>query len=76
MTTDAIRPSRTGSPSPDRLSGWWGDWFETDDWIASIQDVLRRRGPQQSSGLLQALQVEAQKSGGSLPVTSQPPTST
>ena len=49
------------------------DWLETDDWIASLQDLLRRRGPQRVSGLLQAIQIEAQKAGVPLPVTSQTP---
>ena len=49
------------------------DWLETDDWIGSLQDLLRRRGPQRVSGLLQVLQIEAQKAGVPLPVTSQTP---
>ena len=50
---DGVRAPETPNP-PDTLSP--EDWLETDDWIASLQDVLRRRGPQRVSGLLQALQ--------------------
>ena len=67
MTTDAT----PGDASAQSLSP--EDWLETDDWIGSLQDVLRRRGPHRVSSLLQALQIEAQKNGVSLPVTSQTP---
>ena len=67
---DGVRAPGDSHP-PDTLSP--DDWLETDDWIASLQDVLRRRGPQRVSGLLQALQIEAQKAGVRLPVTSQTP---
>ena len=56
---------------PDGLSA--DDWLEAEDWITSLQDLLRRRGPTRVSGLLQALQIEAQKAGVQLPVTSQTP---
>ena len=49
------------------------DWLETHDWIDSLRDVARRRGPERVSRLLQALQIEAQRSGIRLPVTSQTP---
>ena len=49
------------------------DWLETNDWIDSLRDVARRRGPERVSRLLQALQIEAQRSGIRLPVTSQTP---
>ena len=75
MATDATGAHTIVSPdalsAPGNLSP--EDWLETDDWIASLQDVLRRRGPQRVSGLLQALQIEAQKAGVPLPVTSQTP---
>ena len=49
------------------------DWLETQDWIESLRDVTRRRGPERVSRLLQALQIEAQRAGIRLPVTSQTP---
>lgn len=49
------------------------DWLETNDWIDSLRDVARRRGPERVSRLLQTLQIEAQRSGIRLPVTSQTP---
>ena len=49
------------------------DWLETNDWIDSLRDVARRRGPDRVSRLLQTLQIEAQRSGIRLPVTSQTP---
>ena len=69
----------TTSESPWRSalarSGFDGsdDWLETHDWIDSLRDVARRRGPERVSRLLQALQIEAQRSGIRLPVTSQTP---
>ena len=58
-----------------RVSGATGadDWLETNDWIDSLRDVARRRGPERVSRLLQTLQIEAQRSGIRLPVTSQTP---
>ena len=49
------------------------DWLETQDWIESLRDVTRRRGPERVSRLLQSLQIEAQRTGIRLPVTSQTP---
>ncbi len=49
------------------------DWLETNDWVDSLRDVARRRGPERVSRLLQTLQIEAQRSGIRLPVTSQTP---
>ena len=49
------------------------DWLETQDWIESLRDVTRRRGPERVSRLLQAVQIEAQRAGIRLPVTSQTP---
>ena len=49
------------------------DWLETHDWIDSLRDVARRRGPERVSRLLQSLQIEAQRAGIRLPVTSQTP---
>ena len=49
------------------------DWLETNDWIDSLRDIARRRGPERVSRLLQTLQIEAQRSGIRLPVTSQTP---
>ena len=70
----------TTSESPwqtalERVRGTAGadDWLETNDWIDSLRDVARRRGPERVSRLLQTLQIEAQRSGIRLPVTSQTP---
>ena len=49
------------------------DWLETQDWVESLHDVLRARGPDRVSRLLQALQIDAQKHGVPLPVTSRTP---
>jgi len=49
------------------------DWVETQDWVDSLRDVLRSGGPVRVSRLLQQLQIEAQKTGVPLPVTSQTP---
>ena len=49
------------------------DDLEMRDWVASLRDVMRRAGPGRVSDLLRALQIEAQKSGAGLPVTSTTP---
>jgi len=49
------------------------DRLETVDWIESLRDVLRRAGPGRASELLRSLQIEAQKFGAGLPVTSTTP---
>jgi pyruvate dehydrogenase E1 component len=49
------------------------DWIETQEWVDSLRDVLRSGGPARVSRLLQQLQIEAQKTGVPLPVTSQTP---
>ena len=49
------------------------DWVETQEWVDSLRDVLRSGGPARVSRLLQQLQIEAQKTGVPLPVTSQTP---
>ncbi len=46
---------------------------ETRDWIESLRDVLRRGGPSRAGDILRALQIEAQKSGAGLAVTSTTP---
>ncbi|MSQ42024.1 MAG: pyruvate dehydrogenase (acetyl-transferring), homodimeric type [Dehalococcoidia bacterium] len=47
--------------------------LETQDWIAALNDVMRRGGPERVTRLLKELQIHAQKSGAPLPVTSQTP---
>jgi len=47
--------------------------LETQDWIASLRDVLALSGPDRVRDLLRALQIEAQRRGIVLPVTSQTP---
>ena len=49
------------------------DVLETRDWIESLQDVLRRRGPERARDLLRSLQIEAQRLRVPLPVTSRTP---
>ena len=49
------------------------DWIETQEWVDSLRDVLRGGGAARVSRLLQQLQIEAQKNGVPLPVTSQTP---
>ena len=64
MSTDA----RTLDGAASRL-----DDLETRDWVESLRDVMRRAGPDRVSDLLRILQIEAQKSGAGLPVTSTTP---
>ncbi|MEX0683833.1 MAG: pyruvate dehydrogenase (acetyl-transferring), homodimeric type [Dehalococcoidia bacterium] len=49
------------------------DWVETQEWIDALRDVARSRGPDRASGLLEALQIAAQRMGVPLPVTSRTP---
>ena len=49
------------------------DWVDTQEWVDSLRDVVRTRGTARASRLLQALQIEAQRSGVQLPVTSRTP---
>ena len=64
MTTDKL-PARDTAESPD--------WVDTQDWVASLRAVVRSRGADRASRLLQALQIEAQRTGVPLPVTSRTP---
>jgi len=47
--------------------------LETQDWIRSLRDVLAVSGPDRVNDLLRELQIEAQRRGVVLPVTSQTP---
>src|SRR3989304_3584493 len=49
------------------------DWVETQEWIDALRDVARSRGPERASGLLESLQIAAQRLGVLLPVTSRTP---
>ncbi len=49
------------------------DVLETRDWLESLDDVRRLRGPDRVAGLLSELQQHAQKCGIKLPVTSVTP---
>ena len=49
------------------------DWVDSQEWIDSLREVVRTRGTARASRLLQALQIEAQRSGVQLPVTSRTP---
>ena len=46
---------------------------ETQDWLLSLDDVLRLRGPDRVRSLLRDLQIHAQREGVELPVTSVTP---
>jgi pyruvate dehydrogenase E1 component len=46
---------------------------ETQDWLLSLEDVLRLRGPDRVRSLLRDLQIYAQKEGVELPMTSVTP---
>jgi pyruvate dehydrogenase E1 component len=69
MSTNA-RPISDGTPLDAPQAQ---DWVETQEWVDSLRDVLRSGGPARVSRLLQQLQIEAQKNGVPLPVTSQTP---
>src|SRR6266542_2956699 len=49
------------------------DWVETQEWVDALRDVARSRGPERASGLLESLQIAAQRLGVPLPVTSRTP---
>ena len=49
------------------------DWVETQEWIAALRDVTRSRGADRAHGLLETLQIAAQRLGVTLPVTSRTP---
>ncbi len=71
MTID-VDPShpKQGQPTHNQTDI---DNLETQDWIESLRDVLRRAGQARASEILSALQIEAQRSGAGLPVTSTTP---
>ena len=47
--------------------------LETEDWLKSLRDVQRNQGDKRASEILSRLQLDAQRSGVQLPVTSQTP---
>jgi len=49
------------------------DWVETREWAEALRDVVRSSGAGRASLLLQELQVDAQRYGVPLPVTSRTP---
>ena len=49
------------------------DGLEQRDWLDSLRDFMRRNGPGRAGELLRALQIEAQRAGAGLPVTSVTP---
>ncbi len=49
------------------------DWVETREWTEALRDVVRSSGAARASRLLQALQIDAQRAGIPLPVTSRTP---
>src|SRR3990172_12458024 len=66
-----MRQIQNGQDAPDLAE--IPDWIETQEWIDALRDVARSRGPDRASGLLQALQIAAQRLGVPLPVTSRTP---
>jgi pyruvate dehydrogenase E1 component len=76
MTIDTPPPELDETPSSN-LDGVSTvdepDWVDTQEWVDSLRDVIRTRGAARTSRLLQALQIEAQRAGIPLPVTSQTP---
>ncbi|MCK9486488.1 MAG: pyruvate dehydrogenase (acetyl-transferring), homodimeric type [Dehalococcoidia bacterium] len=49
------------------------EWVETQEWIDALRDVSRTQGAERASGLLESLQIAAQRLGVPLPVTSRTP---
>ena len=49
------------------------DWVETREWTEALRDVVRTSGAARASRLLQSLQIDAQRTGIPLPVTSRTP---
>jgi pyruvate dehydrogenase E1 component len=62
---------RTGQDSSNSIET--PDWVETQEWVDALRDVARSRGPERASGLLESLQIAAQRLGVPLPVTSRTP---
>jgi pyruvate dehydrogenase E1 component len=62
---------RNGIDAPASLET--PDWVETQEWVDALRDVARSRGPERASGLLESLQIAAQRLGVPLPVTSRTP---
>ena len=71
MTIDAEPISGPGADGAGDLDAL--EALETQDWIDSLRDVMQRHGPERTSRLLRDLQIEAQRGGTPLPVTSQTP---
>jgi len=65
----AASPAAPPLPGPRRVL----DELETHDWLESLRDVFHASGPERISALLSDLQLEAQRLGAQLPVTSQTP---
>src|SRR5262249_46715420 len=65
MTIEEMAPAADSPDVPD--------WVDTQEWVASLRAVVRSRGASRASQLLQALQIEAQRAGVPLPVTSRTP---
>jgi len=49
------------------------EWIESREWVDALRDVARTGGADRASGLLDTLQIAAQRMGVPLPVTSQTP---
>ena len=67
----AERTTRQAELPPNELARL--DAIEAQEWRESLRDVLAARGPERVRELLRDLQIDAQKRGITLPVTSQTP---
>jgi pyruvate dehydrogenase E1 component len=70
MSTET-KEAETGRDGP--VATETPDWVESQEWIDALRDVARSRGPARASGLLESLQIAAQRLGVPLPVTSRTP---
>ncbi|MDA0365518.1 MAG: pyruvate dehydrogenase (acetyl-transferring), homodimeric type [Chloroflexi bacterium] len=69
MSTDASARRAESQLEASNAEGW----IETQEWVDSLREVVRTTGPERASRLLRALQIEAQRYGVPLPVTSTTP---
>ena len=70
MTTEATNPSADDGASAEQAAL---EALETHDWTEALRDVMHRDGRDRVTRLLKELQIQAQKHGAPLPVTSQTP---
>ena len=70
MTTEATNPNAGDGASAEQAAL---EALETRDWTEALRDVMHRDGRERVTRLLKELQIQAQKHGAPLPVTSQTP---